>query len=122
MRWSLVGLLVVLAGPLSTTLLSQLEAGKSVPAAYSVTRAVSKALHERVAQDEGVEIMLLARPRAEYSVMIHLASHDELPPSYANELRKIVRDKMDDPEIPVTVIAVRGLWRSKSDSPKTGSP
>jgi uncharacterized hydrophobic protein (TIGR00271 family) len=121
-RWSLVAVLLVLAGPLSTTLLSQLEVGKSEQAAHPVTRGVARALYERVARDEGVEIMLLARPRAQHSVMIHIASQDELPPSYANELRKIVRDEMDDPELTVSVVAVRGLWRSDSDSPKGGSP
>ncbi len=121
-RLSLVALLVVLAGPLSTTLLSQLEEGKSVPVANPVTRAVHRAVFERVAQDEGVEVIFIARPRAEHRVMIHVASHEELPPSYANELRKIVRDKMGDPELPVTVVAVRGWWRSDSDSSKTGSP
>jgi hypothetical protein len=103
-------------------MLSQLEAGKNVPLAYPVTRAVARALKERVAQDEDVEIMFMARPRAEDSVMIHIASQEELPPSYANELRKIVRDEMDDPELSVSVVAVRGLWRSDSDSPPNGSP
>jgi len=121
-RLGLVVMLLVLAGPLSTTLLSQLEAGKSVPLAHPVTRAVANAMYERVAQDEGVEIMLMARPRDQYNVMIHIASRDELPPSYANELRKIVREEMDDPEIPVSVVAVRGLWRSDSDSVPNGSP
>jgi uncharacterized hydrophobic protein (TIGR00271 family) len=116
-RLGLVVLLLVLGGPLSTTMLSQLEAGKNVPLAYPVTRAVARTLYERVAQDEGVEIMLLARPRAFGGVMIHIASHDELPPSYADELRKVVRDEMDDPELSVSVVAVRGLWRSDSDSP-----
>ncbi len=64
----------------------------------------------------------LGQKRGQHSVMIHIASHDELPPSYANELRKIVREEMDDPEIPVSVVAVRGLWRSDSDSPPKGSP
>jgi len=121
-RLSLVAVLVVLVGPLSTTLLSQLEEGKSVPVANPVTRAVHRAVFERVAQDEGVEVMFLARPRAEHRVLIHIASDDELPPSYANELRKIVRDKMGDPDLPVTVVAVRGFWRSDSDSPPDGSP
>ncbi len=120
-RLGLVLLLLVLAGPLSTTLITQLEAGKNVPLAHPVTRALSRALHERVAQDNGVEIMLLARPRAQRSVLIHLASRGELPPSYANELRKIVREQMDDPEIAVTVVAVRGLWRSDSDSVQDAS-
>jgi hypothetical protein len=120
-----LGLLVsplVLAGPLSTTLLSQLEAGKTVPLAYPVTTAVASALYERVAQDEGVEIMLLGRPRAQNSVMIHIASHDELPPSYADELRKIAREEMNDPDLAVSVVAVRGLWRSDTDSSQKGSP
>ena len=121
-RWSLVVLLLALAGPLSTTLVAQLEEGKSVPIAYPVTRAVGRAVFERVAQDEGVDVMFIARPRAEHRVMIHVASRDELPLSYANELRKIVRDVMNDAELPVNVVAVRGLWRSDSDSPKNGSP
>ncbi len=121
-RLGLVVLLLALAGPLSTTLVSQLEEGKHVPLAHPVTRAVAKALYERVAQDEGVEIMFLARPRGQHSVMIHIASQDELPPSYANQLRKIVRDKMGDPELSVSVVAVRGLWRSDSESRQNGSP
>ena len=75
-----------------------------------------------MARDEGVDVMFIARPRAEDHVMIHVASRDELPLSYANELRKIVRDAMYDAELPVNVVAVRGLWRSDSDSPKNGSP
>ena len=80
-----------------------------------MTTAVLNAVFERVARDEGVELTFIARPRAEHRVLIHLAARDELPPSYANELRKIVRDKMNDPELSVTVVAVRGLWRSDSD-------
>jgi len=116
-RLSLVVLLLVLAGPLSQTLIDQLQEGKQVPVANPVTRAVRTALYERVAQDEGVEIMFLGRPRAMKAVMIHIASQIELPPSYADELRKIVREKMDEPELAVSVVAVRGLWRSDSDSP-----
>jgi uncharacterized hydrophobic protein (TIGR00271 family) len=116
-RLSLVVLLLVLAGPLSKILIDQLQEGKHVPIANPVTSAVRTALYERVAQDEGVEIMYLARPRAHRSVMIHIASQIKLPQSYANELRKIVREKMDEPELHVSVVAVRGLWRSDSDSP-----
>ncbi|MDH3772339.1 MAG: DUF389 domain-containing protein, partial [Nitrospirota bacterium] len=65
-RLSLVALLVVLAGPLSTTLYWQLEEGKHVPLANPVTRAVYRAVFERVARDEGVEVMFIARPRAEH--------------------------------------------------------
>jgi hypothetical protein len=54
--------------------------------------------------------------------MIHIASKIELPPSYANELREIVRDAMNDPELLVSVVAVRGLWRSDNDPPQHASP
>lgn len=37
-------------------------------------------------------------------------------------MKKIARDEMDDPELAVSVVAVRGLWRSDSDSPQGGSP
>ena len=111
-RVSLVVLLLVLAGPLSETLVAQIEQGKSVPLAHPVTRAVFDAVYERVAQDEGVHLTFIARPRAERRVLIHVASQDELPLSYADELRKIVRDEMEDPHLPVTVIALRGFWRS----------
>lgn len=68
------------------------------------------------------QLTFIARPRAERRVMIHVASRDELPLSYANELRKIVRGVMDDAELVVNVVAVRGLWRSDNDSPKNESP
>ena len=121
-RWSLVVLLLALAGPLSTTLVAQLEEGKRVSLAYPVTKAVARAVYERVAQDEGVDVIFIARPRAEDRVLIHIASIDELPLSYSDTLRKIVRDVMGKPELNVSVVAVRGLWRSDSDSPKNGSP
>jgi hypothetical protein len=98
-------------------MIDQLQEGKIVSVGHPVTWAVRTALYERVAQDEGVEIMFLGRPRAQKSVLIHIASQKDLPPSYAAELRKIVREKMDDPELHVSVVAVRGLWRSDSDSP-----
>jgi len=112
LRWALVVGLVVLAGPLSHTLVEQLREGKTVPLANPVTWSVRTALYERVAQDDGVEIMFMARPRAQDMVMIHIATRDELPASYADELRRVVREAMDDPEQPVSIVAVRGLWRS----------
>jgi len=121
-RWGLLVLLLGLAGPLSTSLVAQLEKGENVPIAYPVTRAVARAVLERVDQDEGVDIMFIARPRAEDLVVIHIASRKELPPAYADALREIVRKEMDDPELPVSVVAVRGLWRSDDDTPKNEAP
>jgi len=114
-RWGLVVLLLGLAGPLSTTLVSQLEEGKRVPLAYPVTQAVAQAVLERVDRDEDVEVIYIARPRLEDRVVIHLASHRELSPSYASELRQIVRDAMKESEQAVSVIAIRGLWRNDAD-------
>jgi len=54
--------------------------------------------------------------------MIQLASREELPPTYADELRQLVRDEMDEPELAVSVVAVRGWWRSDSDSGENASP
>ena len=115
-------MLLVLVGPLSTVLVWQLHKGKNVPLANPVTWVVRTALYERVARDEDVEIMLMARPRGQNFVMIHIASQDELPPSYADDLRKIVREKMGNPELSVSVVAVRGLWRSDGASRQKGSP
>jgi len=81
-----VVLLLGLAGPLTASLVAQLDFGKNVQLAHPVTTEVHMALYERVDQDEGEEIMLLGRPRGEHAVMIHIASKIELPPSYANEL------------------------------------
>jgi uncharacterized hydrophobic protein (TIGR00271 family) len=114
-RLALVVLLLVLAGPLWMALHSQLKEGKNVAVAHPVTREVARALYARVAQDTGVEIMLLARSRTENRVLIQIAAHEELPTSYAEQLTKIVRDKMHDPDVGVTVVAVRGLWSSDSD-------
>jgi len=120
-----LGLLLLLVGglggPLTGKLLQQIEAGKTVTPAYPVTQAVVKAVHERVMQDEGVTIMLIARPRAwQRGVLIHIASVEELPRSYADELRTIVREKMGDPTLPVAVIVVRGWWYNSDEIPAIG--
>jgi len=89
---------------------------------YEVTRAVVRALHEPVVQDEGITIMLLVRPRSRPGVLIHIASEIELPQFYAEELRAIVRDKMRDLNLPVTVIVVRGWWHSSDEFQVNESP
>ena len=49
----ILGLVLVIAGPLGDRLLTQLEEGKNVPAALPVTKTVMTALFERVDQDKG---------------------------------------------------------------------
>jgi hypothetical protein len=51
---------------------------------------------------------------------VHIASEYDLPESYAEELRQIVRDTMEEPDVKVTVVAVRGWWRS--DAPDESAP
>ncbi len=116
-RWALVILLMTLAGPLSFTLLSQLEQGRSQTAVYPVTRAVARALNARVAQDPGVNITFMGRPSVSEAVVIHIGANHDLPRTYADELRDIVRNEMDAPEMPVYVVCLRGQWRSDQDDP-----
>ena len=120
-RMALVAVLLVLFGPLTARLMSQIELGKSATVGYPVTRAVSRALHERVARDDGVEVTFLTRLRTGKRVLVHIASDRELPQSYATELRQIVREEMGDPEVSVIVVAFRGWWRSDTDDTTDGS-
>jgi uncharacterized hydrophobic protein (TIGR00271 family) len=112
-RYAKIGLVVVillLFAPMSKSLMSTLIEGKNVTAAYPVTTAVARAVKERVHQDEDVEVILMARSRSEPGVIIHIASRNDLPKSYATEIKQIVRQEMNDPDIPVQVVAVRSIW------------
>ena len=62
--------------------------------------------------------MFLARADVSGAVVVHVASREELPVEYADELRGIVRREMADEEIEVLIVAVRGWWRSD----KNGDP
>ena len=110
--WGLVVVLLALVGPLSERLSVRLEEGKNVPLVYPVTQELRQAVLDHVARDEGVDVFLLGRPRAEARIVIYIASRTAIPEAYADDLRKIVRDQIGDPEIPVTVYALRGFWRS----------
>ncbi len=105
----LVLILLVLFAPMSKSLISTIQEGKNVTVAYPVTMVVSRAINDHVNQDEGIEVMYMARQRTEPGVIIHIASKNDLPRSYAEELKKIVRQKMNDPDIPVSVVAVKSI-------------
>jgi uncharacterized hydrophobic protein (TIGR00271 family) len=111
-RWGLVAVLIALSAPLSIDLLNQLDEGRTQTAVYPVTRAVSRALHVRVARDSGVDITFLGRPSVTDAVLIHIATDHDLPRSYAKELRAIVRETMNDEDLAVIVICLSGQWRS----------
>ena len=100
-------LLLLLCLPLGWTLSKQLDEGRAMPIGYPVTRAVSRALHDRVSQDAGVRILLLARGSVVEGVAVYLATDHDLTKAYRDELRSIVREEMDDPDLMVRVIAVQ---------------
>ena len=100
---------------MSKSLISTIAEGKNVTASYPVTTAVARAVKARVHQDEGVEVILMARSRSEPGVIIHIASRNDLPKSYGVEIKKIVRQGMNDPDIRVQVIAVRSIWIEDMD-------
>jgi len=117
----LVAVMLLLFGPMSKTLMSTIAEGKNVTASYPVTTAVARAVNERVHQDEDVEVILMARSRSESGVIIHIASKNDLPKSYASELKQIVRQEMNDPDIPIQVVAVRSIWIEDMDEEETGN-
>ena len=107
--------MLILATPLTSRLLDQLQEGRSQNAVFPVTRAVSRAVLAHVDQDPGVEITFMGRSAVTEAVIIHLASDHEIPASYADELRNIVRQKMDDSEISVIIVALDGQWLSREN-------
>lgn len=113
LRWGLVGTLVLLAGPLSLALINQLDQGRPQVAVYPVTRAVSRAVSDRVNQDAGVEVSFMGRSSVMDAVVIHLAADHEISPSYGDELREIVREQMGDPKTAVYVVCLSGQWLNR---------
>lgn len=117
LRWTLVVLLLVLAGPLSYALVNQLDKGRPQSAVYPVTRAVARAIQERVDQDEGIHVAFMGRSAVVNGVVIHLAAEHKVADSLGEELRTIVQNEMNDPEMAVYVICLSGQWLSTPDEP-----
>lgn len=99
--------LLLLALPLGMELGAQLDEGRARPIAFPVSRSVSRALRARIAQDEGVRIMMLGRTSVRDAVVIWLAMDHEIQESYQEELRALVRAEMNAPELEVEVLAVQ---------------
>jgi len=109
-RVGLVMILLALFAPMSNSLINKINEGKNVAIAYPVTSAVSRAVNERINQENEIEVMYMARGRSEPGVIIHLASKNDLPYAIAEDLKLLVREEMNDPNIPVQVVAVRSIW------------
>lgn len=112
-RHAFVGLVVVLlllSVPLGVALDRQLAEGRAQPMAYPVTRALSRRLHERVERGERGEaarIMALGRNAITHEVVVWVAADHDVTKAWRDELRAIVRDEMDEPDLVVHVVAVR---------------
>lgn len=107
----LVGLVLVLSIPLSMTLAGQLDEGRAQPLGYPVTRALLRAVTERIDGEEGMELMFLGRSAKQDLVLIHVAADEDVDRSLGDELVSIVRREMDREDLPVKVIAVRRVWK-----------
>ena len=118
MRLGLVVLLAILAAPLTMALYSQLDEGRTQPAVFPVTRAVAEALRSHVKDKDGVDITFLARPSVAEGVVIYLAADrdQKIEPSFADELREIVRTEMNDPGLGVFIVCFDRKWISYDDS------
>ena len=66
-------------------------------------------------QDPEIRITLLGQSSVTGDVIIHIASSNEIPKKYADKLRQIVREEMEDENIGVYVVAFDGQWLSESD-------
>lgn len=120
--FGLGAMLSVLAIPLALMLEAQFQEGRPTTAVYSVTRALSAKLHDKVDEEPGVDITFMGRPSAMRGVVIHLSATRPLPESFADELRTIVQDEMRDPELEVWVVCVDGQWISNQDIPAEVDP
>lgn len=112
-RWTLAGIalaLVLLSVPLGARLGATLQEGKTQPLGFPVTRALAREIRARVAQEDGVELMLMARPSVEKGVVIYVAGSAGIRRALEQDLMRIVRESMDDPDLPVKVMAVRQGW------------
>ena len=112
---ALVVMLICLAGPLSQRYALQLNTGRDQTALFPVTRKVARALKEHIDKEEGVEIVLMGRSSVVEGVIIYISSNHLVPKDYADGLRSVVRETMDDPALPVYVICLKGQWISRNE-------
>ena len=106
--------ILVLSFPLRAALSHQVSAGRMQALGSPLARRTIQALVAEMDRDyEGhdVELILAARSNVTGRVFLWIASDQELPQSYAERLRVLVRKHVKDPEAEVTVFAVRLVWK-----------
>ena len=91
-----------------------------MPIAYPVTRAVAQRVLKRVAEERGIEVMLLGQGSVVEGVVIYLAAERDVDKSFRDELRALVREEMADPDLTVYVVVVQSAmdgWSSEEERP-----
>ena len=121
-RWvyrmlALLGVIILgLALPLQNALYRTIEQGKSQPAHYPLTHAVEEAVVQHIQRTPGVDLVVAGRPsslHSESDVIIVVASSEQIPETFGDELADIVQHEMDDDELTVEVHCLQESWKTQ---------
>jgi uncharacterized protein DUF389 len=109
---------LALSLPLATTFMRQVYEGKNAPFALAITNEVREVLFEHINNKPGVEILFAGRTGTNrisdpVDFGIILSSSHPLPRSEGQELIRLVRETMQQPELRVKVGCVVEGWADK---------
>ena len=111
---------LLLLYPLGQSLERTIDLGKPQPRSFPLSKQLDDAIHRYVEKDPEVHIIATGRPGSPHDkadVLIILSSATPLPRSYADKLKKLVRQQLDDL---TAVVAVHCLQESWLDTKATG--
>ncbi len=111
---------LLLLYPLGQSLERTIDLGKPQPRYFPLSKQLDDAIHRYVEKDPEVHIIATGRPGSPHDkadVLIILSSATPLPRSYADKLKKLVRQQLDDL---TAVVAVHCLQESWLDTKATG--
>jgi uncharacterized hydrophobic protein (TIGR00271 family) len=103
--------------PLQRELFESLVERKPQPRAFPLAKTVMDALENCVEAEPGVKLITAGRPSSHFvvsDVVLILGATGELDSSFADELVKIVKEKMQDESLVVEVHCVKELWQETS--------
>ena len=112
-RRILVGLvtaLLVLAVPLGLKLQQTIEEGRPQSIAYPATRAVFRAVTDRIDEEPGMELVFLGRSAKTGMMHVVVGAGKDVDPDLRDELTSIIRREMSIDDLHVNVIALRLAW------------
>ncbi len=115
----LVGMLIF---PLGDRALKQARVGQARPSSYPASLKVRNAIHERVAQEADVDVLMIARVGVEPDMGVHilLVSHNDIPDELSEDLNILV-DQIVGMDIDVRVAKLKGDIKDFIAKPQTGS-